>query len=256
MQMFYRALALSFVLITHSLAGLEHECQVNVPQDVWAKLTPYFLPNDHCIKNKLDTLFSSPDVLKNENSLKKNGFKLAGARGYSKALVLKHKKLKKYLLKVFTDDQIGIVEYEIWMRRVDGSHAVSSAIERHGFQKIFKVPKKWIYQVPRNGNSFEEKNFVLIVEDMEIYDNRGNSIMWNSLEYVTKEKLNALYTILKEVGLKDSIYIDNIPFSLDGRIAFVDTDHFYQWPVPYSRLKPALAIKMQDYWTGLILRDP
>lgn len=256
MQVFLRALALVFVFFTLSLAALEHDCPVNVPYDVWERLSPYFLQEDHPAKKKLDLIFSSKDLLKNEGSLKKAGFKPTGARGYSKTLILKHKKLKKHLIKTYTDDQIGIVDYEIWMRRIDGAFAVSSAIENHGFQKFFKVPRKWIYQVPRNGNSFDEKNFVLVVEDMEIYDKRGNGIMWSNAEYVNKENLNALYIILKEVGLKDSIYIDNIPFSIDERIAFVDTDHFYQWPVQYGRLTPVLEKNMQDYWTGLILSNP
>lgn len=254
MLVFLRMCVFIFIALTPLINALEHverACPINVSPDVWQMLNSYFLPDDHPIRKKLDMVCSSTDLLENEESLKKAGFKMTGAKGYSKTMILKHNKLKKYLIKAFTDDQPQVVDWEIWVRRIDGASVIRSAIDRLGFQKIFKVPQKWIYQVTRSGENFDQKNFILVVEDMEIYDQRGNRIMWANAGYASKEKLNALYILLKEVGLKDSIYIDNIPFSLDEKIAFVDTEHFHKWPVQYQRLTPVLSKKMQDYWTNL-----
>ena len=241
------------IAFTPLINAVEHVRPFNVSFDVWQMLTPYFLPDDHPVKKKIDKLCASPDFLENEASLKKAGFKTTGAKGYSKTLVLRHSKLKKYLIKAFTDDVVEVVDWEIWVRRIDGASIIRSAIDRFGFQKFFKVPAKWIYQVKRTGENFDQKNFILVVEDMEIYDQRGNHIMWANEGYATKEKLNALYILLREVGLKDSIYINNIPFCLDNKIAFVDTDHFHKWPVQYQRLTPVLSKKMQEYWTKLTI---
>jgi hypothetical protein len=243
--------------VIHFAAYAEYTRPISVPEDIWEQLNPYLLPDDHPVKAKLDKLFFKPDLLQSSVLLKKAGFKTSGARGYSKTQILKHKKLKNYLIKVFTDDQIEVVEWEIWMRRVNGALTIRSAIERNGVQAFFKVPQKWIYQVPRTGQNFEQKNFVLVVEDMKLYDQRGNNIMWNGLSYINKEKLNALYTLIKEEGLLDSVYIDNIPFSiLDDKIAFVDTEHFHKWPVPFHRLTSFLAKKMQVHWMSLISNNP
>jgi hypothetical protein len=247
--------ALMCVIHLQTHAGTERP--VHVPEDIWEQLTPFFVPDNHPIKEKLDKFFSKPNLLQSSEALKKAGFKSSGTRGFSKTQIFKHKRLKNYLIKAFTDDQIEIVDWEIWMRRINGALTINAAIERNGVQAYFKVPQKWIYQIPRTEQTFETKNFVLVVEDMQLYDQRGNSIMWNGMKFVTKEKLNALYKIISEEGLLDSIYIDNIPFSkIDDKIAFIDTEHFHKWPVPFHRLTPFLAKKMQVHWMSLISNNP
>ncbi len=256
MPLFIRLLTIGFITLALPLMAFQGSCPANVSSEVFEQLTPYFLPADHPAKKTLDRLFSNTEVLKSDRTLKKAGFKQSGARGYSKTKILKHKKLKKYMIKAFTDAEEEVVEWEIWMRRIDGALAIKTVIDRNNFQHIFKVPQKWVYQVPRKQENFQEKNFILVVEDMEIFDKRGNNIMWNGLAYVTKEKLNALFIVFKEAGLIDSIYIDNIPFSLDEKIAFVDTEFFHKWPVPYSKLTCFLSKKMQLHWLELISKNP
>lgn len=246
---------LSWILFCPVLNAHQLECPLNLSYEDWEGLTPYFLPDDHPIKKTLDKLFSSKDVLKNETTLNAAGFKLKTGRGHSKAYVLQHKKLKKFLVKAYTDEQVMFADWQTWLRRIEGALTIDSAIIRLGFEHWFKVPKKWLYQVPRNQENVEEKNFVLVVEDMQLFDQRGNAIIWNGTEFVTKEKLNALYTIVQEEGLLDSLYIDNIPFSTDMKIAFVDTEHVHKWPVVSRRFAPYLAGKLQPYWLYLIEKE-
>lgn len=256
MSLFFKLLTACLITLASSVAAFECSCPANVSYDAYNELLPYLMPSDHPAKKTLDRLFSSPDVLISDQALKKAGFKQIGARGYSKAKILKHKKLKKYIIKAFTDDQEAVVDFAICKRRIDGSHVIRAVIDRHQLHHLFKVPQKWIYQVPRKQESLQEKNFILIAEDMEIFDSRGNYIMWNGRAYITKEILDALFLVLTEAGLIDSVFIDNIPFSLDEKIAFVDTEHFHKWPVPYGRLTCFLAKKLQFYWMDLILKNP
>lgn len=246
---------INFILILivfspHFVSGLE--CPINVAYEDWENLTPYFLPDDHPVKKSLDKLFATQDVLENEATLKRAGFRIKAPSGYSKIFVLKHKKLKKHLIKAFTDDQIKSKDWHTWVRRIQGAKTIEAAIFRHGFEHWFKVPKKWIYQVPRKQENFEEKNFVLVVEDMQLFDERGNAIIWYGQEFVTKEKLKALYTLAEEEGLIDSLYIKNIPFSVDQKIAFVDTEYVHRWPVAFKRFTPFLANELQPFWLSLI----
>lgn len=246
-----RLLGLILVLIL-SLNSIEADCPPHVPYGYYEALTPFFVTEDHPAKKHLDKIFSSDNILKNSETLKAAGFKVFGSKGWSKVKVLEHKKLKGYLIKAFTDDQINKNEWEFWIRRIEGSIVTRNIIAFHQYENHFVVPKKWVYQVSREGESSAKKHFVLLVEKMNIFDQRGNHIMWKGDAYITKERLDALYVILKEAGLLDSVYIDNIPFTLDEKIAFIDTEYYFKWPVPYNSLIPFLSRKMQVYWRSLI----
>lgn len=247
-------LARLFLLSCILFSSLRAECPPHLSSDAWEILQPYLLPENHAAKKVLDQLFSSEKILNHAETLKKAKFKQVG-QGHSKVKVLKHKKLKGYLIKAYTDDQAEVREWEIWMKRIGGAIATRQAIEMHQLSHFFTVPKKWIYQVKRNGVSPEEKNFVLLVEDMQIYGARSNFILWNGSSFITKEKLQALHLITQEAGLSDSLFIDNIPFTKEEKIAFVDTEYFHKWPLNEARLTSYLSKKMQKHWLSIISKN-
>ena len=65
---------------------------------------------------------------------------------------------------------------------------------------------------------------------------------------VNPEWLHMVYTIVQEVGLSDSLLPCNIPFSKDGRMAFVDMEYHHKWPIPFDKITPHLSPPMQYYW--------
>jgi len=72
-------------------------------------------------------------------------------------------------------------------------------------------------------------------------------------EHAYKKKMNrtlmeGLYTVLQVCGLYDSVYVFNIPFCKDGRIAVIDTEYHHKWPVPFIKLNKAFSSQMQSYW--------
>src|SRR5687767_6232302 len=76
----------------------------HVPIEICNDLTPYFLPEEHPIKSKLDPLFAKHRITHSAATLKKAGFKIV-SRGYrNHAIVAKHPKMKGYLIKVYTDE--------------------------------------------------------------------------------------------------------------------------------------------------------
>lgn len=108
--------------------------------------------------------------------------------------------------------------------------------------------------MPKHIYPFERcltKNFILIEEDMEIYNDSENENLWRS-NVVTKELLSSLYMILQNLALHDCAKPSNIPFSHDGRIAFIDTLTWNEWSVKYKKLTPYLSPEMQKYWQQLI----
>ncbi|MBA3958069.1 MAG: hypothetical protein H0X51_06725 [Parachlamydiaceae bacterium] len=230
---------------------------VYVNPTLWQELEPFFLPEDHPIKETLDALFLQSRITLSLKTLRQAGFKpVHKVTAANKVIVLKHSKLKRYLVKLFTDDQPFGAEWVEWKTRIMGAEYIQKAIERHNYQKWFKVPRKWIYpltdaELPPG--PYVRKFFVMVVEDMRIKSEESNYLCWRSI-MLMPARLDALYTLLQEEGLMDSIYPDNVPFCKDGRQTFLDTMHYHKWPVNLGRLTPCFRSKMQKYWQQLIVQ--
>lgn len=225
-----------------------------VDSAIWQELSPYFLPEDHPIKPSLDKIFEKERVVRSTQTVKEAGFKFVRSPTSKRVQVVKHPKLKGYLLKFFMDEQPYDGTWVDFAARIEGAKRIERAVSKHGYQHLFKVPKKWIYPLPSYHPHFPgliRKNFVLVVEDMNVLKKRKNYFFWRSVA-IDKERMKAIYILLQEQGLFDSVYPDNIPFCKDGKQAFVDTQHFQQWPIPFDRMMPFVRPEMQIYLNELI----
>lgn len=223
-----------------------------VSPQVLEKVRPYLLPENHAAKKTLDRLFATRP-LTNEESLKKAGFQFKPRKEPEKQLLCaKHPKLRGYLVKTYLDTQHTIGKEERnWISRIQGAEQIRKAIAQHHYQKMFKVPKKWIYLLPDNPSP-PRRRFVLIVEDMHILERPKNIDAY--FFQMSRPRLDALFTLLTENLLIDSIYIDNIPFCKDGRIAFIDTEHFNATfaPLGLHLLTQRLCPPLAKHWSLLI----
>lgn len=225
-----------------------------IDEDTWNSLTIYFLPFDHPAKEPLDKIFGASRAIANVKALKKAGFTLSKPKKWNNIWVGSHYDLKGYLIKTYTDEQ-NLCDFCQWMHRIEGSNAIRCAIEHLGYQEFFKVPKKWIYPIPIHpSEKSTKKHFLMVVEDMCLESSAQNKRCWKNPQKMSKAKLFALYTLLRAEGLNDCVYVDNIPFSEDGKIAFVDTEHFHHWPVKYDRLTPFIPLPFQGYWRSLFFK--
>lgn len=227
----------------------------HVPQDIWDACSKYFLPEDHPAKPFLDRTFgTSPRVIYSTKTLLKAGFKDPKPGKWSGTIVTRHKKLKGYLIKLFTDKQIGYDDAKKFLTRVEGSLSVKATIEANGWTDTFKVPQKWIYPLPESPapkRPSARKNFILIAEDMDLINEVKNLTKWKS-DLLPRPLLDLVFKLLKAEGLKDSAYVFNLPFAKDGRIAVIDTEYYHIWPVPYKRLCKHLSPNNCNYWMSLI----
>jgi hypothetical protein len=219
----------------------------------WA---PYLLPKEHPIKPVLDAIFSQSRAIFNLHALKKAGFEETKPRKFTSLLVTKHPLIPGYIFKLYLDAQRphkNKPEHYFWMLRIQGAAKIREAIAMHSIGHLFKVPKKWIYelpQYPKPPKGYDAKCCILVEEDMEILSYEENKNAWKST-LVTEELLFYLHIILQQVGLSDCTKPDNIPFSYDGRIAFIDTQSFDE-KVSFSRLSPFLSASNKAYWEMLI----
>ena len=228
-----------------------------LPENVQSKIVSYLLPENHPIKPELDALFSSTRVILNLKTLEAAGFKKSKPRKFTRLIVTSHPQFPGYIFKLYLDAQRyykNTYEYIHWMMRVQGVEKVRHEINARGLQELFKAPKKWIYILPSTTSSrckdYACKHCILVEEDMELFSDAENKALWTS-DFVSPQLLEGLFHILKTVGLDDCLKPDNLPFSKDGRVAFIDTQTFDRH-VEYKRLLPFLSPVNQSYWKLLI----
>lgn len=224
-----------------------------VDEALWNSLIPYFLPDTSQEKAILDKIFSQSRVLSSIKSLEKAGFKLI-VNPRDKIIVARHEKLRGFLIKAYLDT-FDIPEWEWWQKRINGINVIQNSIYYHGYQNMLKTPLKWIYPIPAEpsplpGNT--RRNFVLVVQEMDVLKDNKNRYAYK--HRMNPTILNALFTVVMENLLIDSVYADNIPFCTDGRIAFIDTEHSQStmFPVPIWNIGHYLSSDMLAYWEQLI----
>ncbi len=227
----------------------------HVDQEIWDSVSPYFLPEGHAAKVVLDTIFHGKErVLLTQNTLRQGGFKDVIQGKYSGTIVASHRHLRGFKLKLYTDNQQGKIDWASLKDRVTGANSIRQTIENHNLGALIKVPKKWLYPLPAYPApppNLERKNFILIEEDMELIAEHKNLSKWKSSS-LPKKLLDAVYIVLKENGLIDCAYAFNMPFSKDGRVAFVDTELHHHRNVPFEKLIPYLFPTRQKHWNQLI----
>lgn len=226
----------------------------DVSEAVWDAVKPYLLPSNHPVKKKLDKIFTASRVTAHERSVKAAGFTSPYHRPQSRMVVSRHKDLPGYLVKMFTDDQRSVADYTLMLHRIKGARSIQRSIEKHGYEHLFKVPKKWIYPLPAEPVPLiakYRKNFIIVVEDANILPRKDNYRKWKS-SAMSRERMKALYVVMKEQGLKDSVFPFNLPFSEDGKIAFIDTEYHHSWPVHFNRLTSYFPSNQRNFWKQMI----
>lgn len=223
-----------------------YRCDPTISLEIWEKLSPYFLPENHPVKQKLDLLFFSEDVLSSVYTVSQAGFKAPKPQPYSGIIATKHPDVKGYFFKFYTKEK----NLRLWKRllwRVMGAKKIANAIRQRQVEHLFKVPKKWVYPIPGPNGS---KNFMIVAQDMRLVKKEKNISFWKS-SAMTKQRLSALYDIAKELGLNDSLTPRNTYLSKDYKLAFIDTEMFDSRNLNWKRSLSYLNPKMQRYWKKL-----
>lgn len=226
-----------------------------VDEHAWNVASPHFLPEDHPYKAKLDKIFCAKKRrLRSLITLDFGGFKVIANNPLTSLAVVSHPKLKGVVMKILTDDS-PLADWYNFAQRAQGSKVIRERIDQLGWQNEFTVPKKWIYPLPQNDfediNGIPKKQFILVVEKMRVGRMEDQKQLWKS-SMITEDKIQKLYVLLEQLGLLDSVYTDNIPIDREGRITFIDTEHFYKWPVPYHRMTSIFRKSLQPYWHNLV----
>lgn len=211
----------------------------------------YFLPKEFIVHKKLKKIFErckSSDF--NSTTMTLLGFKLLPKKNKRKIFVGFHNEIKGYAVKFFNNPHGKISEIDLFIKRIQGAELIRSYIEKNLLMDYFKVPKKWIWKIP----NIKQMRYLLLVEDMDLLSSHANIKKWKKENFENTFLLN-LYYIIKDVGLLDSLYIDNIPFSKDGKIAFIDTEHYSHKKIQFNILSYYLSEESKYKWEKISTRS-
>lgn len=249
--------ACDFPLFSREIQNAEKkrsEYSSQITEDIWQQVQPYLLPeSNHKIKNFLDKICRKTRILSSTKHLEKAGFIIVFQQAKRGLVVAKHSKIPGYLLKMYLDSSPR-VEWPLWILRAKGARVIQKLLNKHSYNRLMKVPHKWIYPVPEIGRPLADENifpkdFILIVQDMKLVHDKYSAFCYKN--FMSFELLNALYKMIDEGGLSDS-HVKNIPFSADRKIAFIDTEYVNSWPVHFDWLTNHFSPVYQSYWLKLI----
>lgn len=248
------AITLIFSSSVHSdqVASTWSEIYKAYPDIPLEKIYYYLLPSELPLKKELDAFFSEARVTEDAQSLELAGFTENLCKTNSQTIVTCHPKFPGYVFKLFRDDQHIEDHVNQLFRRIIGALAAKSAIEETGSEELFIVPKKWIYLIPQLPSKYSQKQCLIIAEKIDLLPDNENLKKWKSTS-IPQATLEKLYSVLQKAGLSDSIYPYNIPFTRDGKIAFVDTECAYWWPEPpkFPKLAKFLSNDNKAFWLSL-----
>lgn len=225
-------------------------------REVWNGSSPYFFPEDHALYDSLESIFKKRRVTLSLDSLKRGGFSRISQQPFTKMTTAVHDKLPGLFFKIYLDAQKPYKrkpEYDHWQSRIKGSQLIKKFIAKNEWEDTFKVPQKWMYPLPLKPMPtppFKGVFFVLVEEDMDLVPFKENLQMWKS-PLITEKVLDRLYTLITSLGLSDCITPKNLPFSKDGKIAFIDTQTYMNFPINTRRLSSYLTDEARAYWEKL-----
>ncbi|MBN9377939.1 MAG: hypothetical protein BGO14_00455 [Chlamydiales bacterium 38-26] len=240
-------------LNTYSVQNLANNPLIN--KTIQKEISPYLIPSNSRLVPILEQLFSTRVTL-NATTLTQGGFNILRRQPRSFIILANHPATPGYLFKLYLDTELRMKQktpgWRWFARRCSGAKLVRKVIAKKNIRH-FVVPKKYIYvlppsTIPAKTSEIDPKPTVLVVEDMQLVPKELNIAAWRNL--VTPQILDELYAIISRAN-GSSYRPDNIPFSYQGKFAFIDTEYPYRNP-DFKSIRPYLSPAMCKYWDDLV----
>lgn len=129
-----------------------------------------------------------------------------------------HKLVRGYLFKKYNNDRDGKEQISNYMHRIEGSKLLRNFISEQDFSRV-AAPRKWLYELP---SCFSEP-YLLVAEKLKLV---SEDKTLRNYDRIGRRQTRELATILYYFrGLNSTV--SNLPFTEDGKIAFVDTERWH-----------------------------
>jgi len=185
-------------------------------------LDRYLMTEEHPAYKALRKLFSDIEIFDSPTILREAGFEV-NRRVHKNMMVFTHPKVKNYIFKRFTNDVDLDKQLELYLKRLKGAEVIRKVIKKNGFQNVI-VPKKWLFQLP-----YDEGEYLVVAERFDLCSGDDHPTSENVLAYknIDHTTLEEYCTLMSLIGGCDA-WPRNQPFTKDGKIAFIDTEHVGQ----------------------------
>jgi hypothetical protein len=169
----------------------------------------------------LEELFVDPDMFESRDAFRDAGFEVFKRSSDNTIMVASHPSAKGYLFKKYYDKISLKEQLENYEQRLEGVRRLKALIDAQHLEHI-AVPKKWLYELPSEFASHKHASYVLIVERFSLLDDKETKRAYARID---KDVLRELCIVcFAFTGLDSSA--GNVPFTEDGQIAFIDTEHW------------------------------
>ncbi len=195
-----------FLIFFPSLYGQTHFIHnQNTRHKIYCNsLTNYLLPHDHHLQTILKNIFQHPEMFQTPSHFRNAGFNVE--LGHRKLMVGFHPAIAGYLIKKFSHDIPLSTQLNNYIKRIKGAKRLCEYIKKYNFQHLV-VPQKWLYRLPKSFSMNQQNAYVLIVENMDIYNdwenpkgearnlyfNMDKEILPNSAQYCMKAEAAMLF---------------------------------------------------------------
>lgn len=199
-----------------------------VVENPFPDLEEYLLPDDSEVKGELDQLFVDPVDFIDRDSMGEIGF-TAGERwghwGGQLFMVVGHPSLPHHLIKAtpFVGDTVDhyTTRLNFFLRRIRHARALADYIARHKMDRVV-VARKWLYRLPPQFNDrlTPYGRVCMVVDRFDLLDRRTCHQKYRELD---RESVRQLVELWVCVGNFEG-FLQNIPLTIDGKIALIDTE--------------------------------
>lgn len=169
----------------------------------------------------LKRLFADPEMFDSRSDFRAAGFDVFERSKEEKIMVATHKAAPEYVFKKYSKDRPLEEQLEKYEQRIEGARRVKALIDARQLQHVV-VPQKALIELPKEFGSRRESSYIVIAERLELVDNDKSKRAYG---HIDKDVLKDLCTVLYVFPGLDSV-VDNLPFTKDGKIALIDTEHW------------------------------
>lgn len=155
-----------------------------------------------------------------EDDWRDSGFRVL-PRSAEKIIVAGHRDARSFLFKKYPTAWRSYGEQlELYEERVNGARVLANHLQTHAVDKIV-VPRKWLCTLPSRHEVRGKPSYVIVVDRFDLLDRDESERLYRKIDRDLLEDLCAI--LFRFRGLDFSVR--NVPFTRDGKIAFIDTEH-------------------------------
>lgn len=194
----------------------------------------------------LRALFRDPSMFDSRAAWTRAGFQVIAGSSPTACMVAAHPSAPGYLFKKFTSAVSRKDQNENYAARIEGARRLAKLIRKKKLRHVV-VPKKNLHDLPRD---FGKRARILVVERLVVLDHDATALRYRG---ISEDVLREVLTMISKFRGLDSTIL-NVPFLHDGRVAFIDLEHWSR--KKRTRLKTiggyltaenrALALKLLD----------